>query len=144
MTFLIICPTIVFRSTRDHRKNELNSTKHPQDTEQIETSYKFKLSDDFHKVENISNPEFNETTEEDNDSIDFGGGSPCEEKFDTDIEEFPYREKLPNAPNDKFNLYSKLVDRTGSQEDLDQRYPNFYRSISLKRTLYSNRISPTD
>ena len=131
MTFLIICSTIVFRSTRDHCKNEVNSTKHPQDTEQIETSYRFKLSDDFHKVENISNVEFNETIEEDNDSIDFRGGSRCEEKFDTDIEEFPYSEKRPSAPNDKFNLYSKLVDRTGSQEDLDQRYPMFDRSISL-------------
>ena len=131
MTFLIICSTIVFRSTRDHRKNELNSTKHRQDREQIETSYKFKLSDDFHKVKNISNVEFNETIEEDNDSIDFRGGSRCEEKLDADIEEFPYSEKRPSAPNDKFNLYSKLVDRTGSHEDLDQRYPKFYRSISL-------------
>ena len=131
MTFLIICSTIVFRSTRDHRKNEVNSTKHPQDTEQIETSYRFKLSDDFHKVENTSNVEFNETIEEDNDGIDFRGGSRCEEKFDTDIEEFPYSEKRPSAPNVKFNLYSKLVDRTGSHEDLDQRYPKFYRSISL-------------
>ena len=104
------------------------------------------MSDDSHKVKNISNVEFNETTEEDNDSIDFGGGSPCEEKLDTDIEEFPYSEKRPSAPNDKFNLYSKLVDRTGSQEDLDQRYPMFDRSISLISTLnrYSNRISPTD
>ena len=131
MTVLIICSAIVFRTTRDHRKNEVNSTNHPKDTEQIETSYRFKLSDDFHKVENISNVEFNETIEEDNDSIDFRGGSRCEEKFDTDIEEFPYSEKRPSAPNDKFNLYSKLVDRTGSQEDLDQRYPMFDRSISL-------------
>ena len=96
------------------------------------------MSDDFHKVKNISNVEFNGTSEEDNDSIDFGGGSPCEEKLDTDIEEFPYSEKRPSAPNDKFNLYSKLVDRTGSQEDLDQRYPKFYRSISLKSTLILN------
>ena len=103
------------------------------------------MSDDSHKVKNISNVEFNETTEEDNDSIDFGGGSPCEEKFDTDIEEFSYSEKRPSAPKDKFNLYSKLVDRTGSQEDLDQRYPKFYRSISLKsNTQYSNRIFPVD
>ena len=130
MTFLIICSTIVFRSTRDHRKNEVNSTKHPQDTKQIETSYRFKLSDDFHKVENISNVEFNETIEEGDDNIDFRGGSRCEEKFDTDIEEFPYSEKRPSAPNDQFNLYSKLVDRTGSHEDLDQRYPKFYRYIS--------------
>ena len=89
--------------------------------------------------------EFNETIEEDNDSIDFRGGSRCEEKFDTDIEEFPYSEKRPSAPNDKFNLYSKLVDRTGSHEDLDQRYPKFYRSISLiSNTQSSNRISHTD
>ena len=88
--------------------------------------------------------EFNETTEEDNVSIDFGGGSPCEEKFDADIEEFPYSEKRPSAPNDKFNLYSKLVDSTGSQEDLDQRYPKFYISITPISTLYLNGISPTD
>ena len=92
--------------------------------------------------------EFNETIEEDNDGIDFRGGSRCEEKSDTDIEEFPYSEKRPSAPNDKFNLYSKLVDRTGSHEDLDQRYPKFYRSISLISTLNhtqsSSRISPTE
>ena len=96
------------------------------------------MSDDFHKVQNISNVEFNETTEEDNVSIDFGGGSPCEEKFDADIEEFPYSEKRPSAPNDKFNLYSKLVDRTGSQEELDQRYPKFNKYISLISTLILN------
>ena len=88
--------------------------------------------------------EFNGTSEEDNDSIDFGGGSPCEDKFDTDIKEFSCSGKRPSAPNDKFNLYSKLVDRTGSQEDLDQRYPMFDRSISLISTLYSNRIFPVD